>query len=291
MQDVYCAGKESTFQFLENVLSEVVELFPGEYIHIGGDEVLKNRWSNCPKCQERIKKEGLKDERELQSYFIKRIADFLLTKQKKIIGWDEILEGGLPPGATVQSWQSFKGAIDAAKKGHYSICSPASHTYLNIDPDNLDMRTCYSFNPIPDELSSEEAKFILGSEVCMWTENAPQETIDTKLFPRILALSEAFWTEIINKNFDEFYSRVQMHYDHLVKCNIQYGRESKAIIYSTTYNDNQHEFTISLKPGQSEIELFYTTNGNDPDTSSNLYSKPISVNNTTTLKISEYTKP
>ena len=147
--DVYCAGNEKTFQFLEDVISEVVELFPSKYIHIGGDEVPKRRWENCPKCQERIKSENLKDEHELQSYFIKRIEKFINSKGKQIIGWDEILEGGLAPEATVQSWRGVQGAIDAAKLGHDVIVSPTSHCYFDYPVDVTDMEKVYLFDPVP----------------------------------------------------------------------------------------------------------------------------------------------
>ena len=162
--DIYCAGNEKTFQFLENVISEVVDLFPSKYIHIGGDEAPKNRWHNCPKCQQRIKDENLKDEHELQSYFVKRMEKFINSKGKQIIGWDEILEGGLAPEATVQSWRGVKGAIDAAKQGHDVIVSPTSHCYLDYLVDITDLAKVYSFDPVPSELTLDERKHVLGSE-------------------------------------------------------------------------------------------------------------------------------
>lgn len=294
MKDVYCAGRDSTFYFLQDILDEVVELFPGEYIHIGGDEVPKDRWKECSKCQARIKAEGLKDEHELQSYFIKRISKYLGEKGKKIIGWDEILEGGLAPGAIVQSWQSFQGAIDAAKLGHYVICSPASHTYLNSDPENLDLRIAYSFEPIPDELSEDERQYIIGSEVNLWTEHAPQETVDSKLFPRILALAEVFWNNP-KKDYDEFYSRVQFAYNDLTAMGIQYGRESKVITPLTTYNKDKKEFTVNIIQGQKDIEIRYTEDGKEPDPSTGvhfenslLYTEPIKINKSVELNIAAF---
>ncbi|RPI60744.1 MAG: beta-N-acetylglucosaminidase, partial [Ignavibacteriales bacterium] len=151
--DIYCAGNEKTFQFLENVINEVVDLFPGKYIHIGGDEAPKNRWKECPKCQQRINDENLKDEHELQSYFVKRMEKFINSKGKQIIGWDEILEGGLAPEATVQSWRGVKGAIDAAKQGHDVIVSPTSHCYFDYPVDVTDMQKVYLFDPVPAELT------------------------------------------------------------------------------------------------------------------------------------------
>jgi len=288
MKDVYCAGRDSTFYFLENILDEVMKLFPGKYIHIGGDEVPKDRWKECPRCQARIKDEGLKDEHELQSYFIKRISNYLNNKGKTVIGWDEILEGGLAPGAIVQSWQSFQGAVDAAKLGHYIICSPASHTYLNSDPEDLDLRTTYSFEPIPDELTQDEKKYILGGEANLWTERAPQETVDSKLFPRMLALSEVFWTEPENKNYDDFYSRVQSVYADLSARGIQFGRESKVIIPTTTYDDTKKEFSVNIEQGQKDVEIRYTIDGTDPDTNSSLYGQPILIDTSTTIKIATF---
>jgi len=287
-KDIYCPGRDSTFYFLQDILDEVISLFPGKYIHIGGDEAPKDRWKECPKCQERIKTENLKDEHELQSYFIKRISNYLHSKGKEVIGWDEILEGGLAPGAIVQSWQSFQGAIDAAKLGHYVICSPASHTYLNSDPENIDLRIAYSFKPIPDELTDDEKKFILGSEVNLWTEQAPQETVDSKLFPRILALTEVFWNNPKKKDYEEFYSRVQNAYKDLSALGIQFGREGKIITPSTTYDNLKKEFILNIEQGQQGIEIRYTIDGSEPDVSSALYSGPIKINKTSVLKIAAF---
>ncbi len=213
--DVYCAGRDSTFIFLQNVLDEVISLFPGKYIHIGGDEVPKVRWKECPLCQARIKAEGLKNEEELQSYFIKRISNYLYSKGKNVIGWDEIMEGGLAPGAMVQSWRGFDGAEEAAKLGHYVICSPTSHTYFDSDPEGLDLKVVYSFDPIPADLPDSEKKYIVGSEANMWSERAPMEVVDQRLFPRMLALSEVLWTDPKERNFDEFHNRVENAYADL----------------------------------------------------------------------------
>jgi len=288
MKDIYCAGKDSTFFFLQDVLDEVTALFPSKYIHIGGDEAPKDRWKECPYCQARIKAEGLKDEHELQGYFTKRIASYLAKKGKTVIGWDEVLQGGLAPDMIVQSWQSFQGAEDAAKLGHYVVCSPASHTYLNGDPDNLDLRIAYSFKPAPDDLTDAEKKFILGGEANIWTEQAPQETIDSKLFPRMLGLAEVFWNNPRNGNYDEFYSRVQASYKDMEANGITYGRETKVITTSSSYDNEKKEFTINLIQGQKGIEVRYTTDGSAPDTNSQLASGPIKINKTTQLKIAAF---
>ncbi len=276
-KDVYCAGNDSTFIFLQNILAEVCSLFPYEYIHIGGDEVPKERWKECQKCQNRIKNENLKDEKELQTYFITRIAKYLETKGKKIIGWEEILEGGLTKGATVQSWTGFDGAIKTAKQNHYSICSPASHTYLNAEPDDLNLRTCYSFNPIPSELNDEESKYIIGSEVNLWTEHAPQETVDNKLFPRILALSEVFWLNPNNKDYDDFYLRLQKHYKYLIKRGINYGREGKAVEHQIISDVKEKAFIVKLFPKEKDVILKYSFDSSF--NKSYYYKNPITIKN------------
>ena len=253
--DIFCAGNEKTFQFLEDVISEVVDLFPSKYIHIGGDEAPKNRWHDCPKCQQRIKDENLKDEHELQSYFIKRMEKFINSKGKQIVGWDEILEGGLAPEATVQSWRGIKGAIDAAKQGHDVIVSPTSNCYFDYPVDVTDLQKVYLFDPVPTELTLDERKHVLGSEGNMWAEYAPQELIDDRLFPRMLALSEVIWTYPAERNYDEFNQRVQKHYAKLDLLGVKYGLETKPFEITKIYNTEKNIFDISVNQIQKDIEL------------------------------------
>lgn len=226
-KEIYCAGNDSTFVFLENVLTEVMELFPSEYIHIGGDEAPKYRWEHCSKCQHRIKEEDLKDEHELQSYFIGRIEKFLNENGRELIGWDEILEGGLSPHATVQSWRGMEGGIHAAEHGHYAIMSPTSHCYIDYSLDAINLEKVYSFNPIPDSLKEEQIKFILGGEVNMWTEHVPNEKdLDSKVFPRMLALSEVLWSGPGNNEYKDFRARVYDHFEILDSNDVAYGAEA-----------------------------------------------------------------
>jgi hexosaminidase len=253
--DVYCAGNEKTFEMLENVISEVVELFPSKYIHIGGDEVPKNRWENCPKCQARIQSENLKDEHELQSYFIKRMEKFINSKGKQIIGWDEILEGGLAPEATVQSWRGVKGAIDAAKQGHDVVVSPTSHCYFDYPVEITDMQKVYSFDPVPSELSLDERKHVLGSEGNMWAEYTPQELIDDRLFPRMLALSEVIWTYPAERDFESFRQRVQKHYSNLDLLGVNYGLETKPFEIQQDFNFALKVFDVKVTQLQKDIDL------------------------------------
>ena len=256
-KDIYCAGNDSVFTFLEDVLEEVVELFPSKYIHIGGDEAPKYHWENCSKCQKRIINNNLKDEHELQSYFIKRISDFLKTKNKVLIGWDEIIEGGIPENAIIQSWRGMEGGIVAAKNQNQAIMSPTSHCYFDYDLDAINLEKVYSFEPIPKELSQSESKFIIGGECNMWSERAPQELIDSKVFPRILAMSEVLWSEK-EKDYTEFSNRIEKHYPKLDKLGVSYGYEKTPIKFNSTFKEN--EFIVSIEKGNSKMNLEYNVN-------------------------------
>lgn len=217
--DVYCAGKDTTFAFLEGVLDEVMQLFPSEYIHIGGDECPKVRWENCPACQKRIREEGLKNENELQSYFITRIEKYLNAHGRKIIGWDEILEGGLAPEATVMSWRGIRGGIEAAKMRHDVIMTPGTHMYLDkyqCEPEGeplaiggyLPLESVYSYEPIPEELSPEEQKYIMGLQGNVWTEYiVTPEHLEYMAFPRAFAVAEIGWTPLMKRDFEDFLAR------------------------------------------------------------------------------------
>lgn len=235
-KDVFCT-KEETFNFLEDVLSEVAELFPSPYIHIGGDECPKDRWKNCPVCQKRIKDENLKDENELQSYFITRIEKFLNSKGKTIIGWDEILEGGLAPNAVVMSWRGTEGGIEAAKMNHYVIMTPVSHCYFDYYQGNKEteplaiggftpVEKVYAFNPVPEILNDEEKNFIIGAQANLWTEYIPAFShVEYMLFPRIAALSEVVWSYPKERNFENFKSRLINHFKLLDLLKINYCKE------------------------------------------------------------------
>lgn len=263
-KDIYCAGNEETFMFLEDVFTEVIDLFPSTYIHIGGDEAPKDRWKECPKCQQRIKDEGLADEHELQSYFVTRIERFLNSKGRQIIGWDEILEGGLAPGATVQSWRGTKGAIEAAKMGHDVIVSPTSHCYFDYNIETTDVPKVYSFDPVPPELTAEEVKHVLGTEGNMWTEYAPQEEIDDRLFPRLLALSEVAWTYPAERDYESFRLRMQQHYKKLDYLGVEYGLESKPFELIPTFNHSTRSFEIQVDVLQKDLNVYVLSKSHGP---------------------------
>jgi hexosaminidase len=236
-KDVYCAGNEATFTFLEEVLTEVMKLFPSPVIHIGGDEVPKERWRNCPKCQSVIEKQGLKDEDELQSYFIQRIEQFLNARGRQLIGWDEILEGGLAPNAMVMSWRGIEGGIQAASTGHDAVMSPTSHCYFDYyqskSPDEppgpywegayLPLETVYAYEPVPAALSAEHAGHILGVQGNIWTEFiASEDHVEYMAFPRGTALSEVAWSAPEKRDYQDFMNRLQSFLPHLEKLDVKY---------------------------------------------------------------------
>ena len=216
-----CLGNEKTYAFAEEVLSQVTALFPGSYIHIGGDECPKGRWERCPLCQARMKKENLPDGKALQSFFIKHMEAFLQSKGKKMIGWDEILEGGLAPHATVMSWRGMAGGVEAAKTGHDVIMAPKQFTYF--DYPEMSVHKVYSFDPIPNELPAAEAGHILGAQGQMWTDRHPAENqIDAMVHPRSAALAEVLWSPREGRDYDGLMKRLKTHVQRLAMLGVQY---------------------------------------------------------------------
>ncbi|OFY83948.1 MAG: hypothetical protein A3F72_06170 [Bacteroidetes bacterium RIFCSPLOWO2_12_FULL_35_15] len=236
--DVYCAGNDSAFLFIQDILTEVIDLFPGKYIHIGGDECLKERWKVCPKCQKRIADEKLKNENELQSYFITRIEKFINSKGKQVIGWDEILEGGLAPNAAVMSWRGTGGGIAAAKQKHFVVMTPGKPCYfdhyqskdktkepLAIGGFNP-LDSVYAYDPTPKTLSEEEGKFIMGAQGNVWTEYITDfSKVQYMSMPRMAALSEALWTPKDKKNYKDFIVRLKLHSKLLDKMGVNYSKQ------------------------------------------------------------------
>ncbi len=287
-KDVYCAGKEETFLFLTNVLSEVLALFDSEYIHIGGDECPKDRWKSCARCQERIDQEGLADEHELQSWFIKRIENYLVSRGRRLIGWDEILEGGLAPGATVQSWRGMEGAIAAARSGHDAIVSPTSHAYFDYDIATTDLRRVYSFEPVPPGLSRGEERHILGGECNMWTERAPQETVDSKVFPRLLAMCEVLWSDPEGRDYGEFHDRLRHHYERLDILGVDYGPAARPIAIIPSLVAEDHRFEIVLESGEQDVSIRYTLDGTEPSFDSPRYTRPLVLSESAEIRARAY---
>ncbi len=294
--DIFCAGQEKTFEFLENVLLEVMDIFPSEYIHIGGDEAPKTRWEECPRCQARIRKEGLKDEHELQSYFIKRIEKFLHQHGRKIIGWDEILEGGLAPDATVMSWRGIAGGEEAARQGHDVIMTPNSFVYLDHyqnDPKDeplaiggfLPLEKVYSFNPIPDSFTLQEGKHILGVQGNLWTEYMKtSDQVEYMAYPRASAIAEIGWTPQAERNFDSFLVRLEQFYKRLDILDVNYFYAIPKPETKNTKIGFTDKTTITLKVPLPGSEVRFTTDGSDPSTTSQLYKRPIKVTETSRIK-------
>lgn len=233
--DVLCAGKEDVFTFLENVLTEVIDLFPAEYFHIGADECPKVRWEVCPDCQARIKAEGLEDEHELQSWFVRRIEKFLNEKGRRLVGWDEILEGGLSPSATVMSWRGSQGGIDAANAGNDVVMTPNTYCYLDYYQGEdletepaaiggyLPLKHVYQFVVIPPEIDPEKAHHILGGQGNVWTEYIPtSDQVEYMAYPRAVAIGEVVWSHPEERDYDAFEDRLKQHFPHMSAMGINY---------------------------------------------------------------------
>ncbi len=297
MPTCFCAGNEDTFTFLENILSETMELFPeAEYIHIGGDEVDKTFWENCPKCAKRMREEGLKDTHELQSYFIKRIEKFMNSKGVPIIGWDEILEGGLAPNATVMSWQGIAGGIAAARAGHDVIMTPNSHLYFDYYQNTpeaepraiggfITTKRVYGYEPIPEALTAEEGKHILGVQGNLWTEYILHFSgVEYMTLPRMMAVAEVGWTPQEMKNWDDFSRRLSVNSKRLAAMGANYHPGSTVVDFATSYDKESKTFNIEMISEIYGAEIHYTTDGSEPTTASTLYTEPITIDKTSDIR-------
>ncbi|MFC4738829.1 beta-N-acetylhexosaminidase [Flavobacterium ponti] len=292
LDDVFCP-KEETFAFLEDVLTEVMDLFPSEYIHIGGDECPKTRWKSCEHCQNLIQEKGLKDEHELQSYFIQRIEKFVNSKGRKIIGWDEILEGGLAPNAAVMSWRGIEGGIEAAKQKHFVVMSPTSHCYFDFyqaDPKNepvaiggyTTVEKVYSYNPIPAELTVEEAKYILGGQANLWTEYiTTPEHAEYMMMTRMTALSEVLWGTSNPENYKDFENRLIHHLSIFDKKGINYSEAIYDIKATIEQKNDGIQYTLNARNNNN---IRYTIDGSEPNLNSKKYSESISITKNQKIK-------
>ena len=297
-----CPGKERTFEVIEDVLKEVLALFPGEYFHIGGDECNKSQWKKCPDCQRRIKEEGLKNEHELQSYFITRVEKIVNRYGKRLIGWDEILEGGLAPNATVMSWRGERGGIAAARMGHDVIMTPNTYCYLDLkqgDPDleppygysQLLLSTVYSYNPIPDDLNKEEAKHVLGIQGNLWGESIKNETdMNYMLFPRLQAISEVGWTPEKDREWDNFIDRLEYNLVRLKNSGIGYAPSMYNVSVEGVWDKNKNGMLISMSTEHGRMDIRFTRDGREPSPQSDLYVQPFILTETTVLKAAAFDK-
>ncbi len=293
---IFCAGNNGTFVFLENVLTEVMRLFPGTYIHIGGDEADKTNWARCPKCQARIRSEGLKNTEELQSYFIKRIARFLKEHHRKAIGWDEILEGGLPPGASVMSWRGVEGGINAVKQGSDVVMTPGSYCYFDsyqsaddslsqVFSARLPLHKVYQFNPVPDSLSPEDSAHILGGEACVWTEQVPTpRRAEQVVLPRMAAMAEDLWSPLASRNWEDFVVRVDQETKRYAALGYAFAKNTYAVEIAITPDPRDRLERAVLSTEAPVPEIRFTLDGSLPDSASPRYSGPITIDSSAQLR-------
>ena len=291
---IFCP-KPETFTFLENVLAEVTALFPGPYIHIGSDEVPRDEWKQSHEAQAIITQEGLKSEDELQSFFVKHIEKFLNAKGKRMIGWDEILEGGLAPNAVVMSWRGESGGVQAARLKHHVIMTPTDYCYLDYnqgDPQReppsiggfVPLAKVYSYNPVPKELAPDEQKYILGVQADVWGEYiSTTDHLEYMVFPRLLAFSEVAWSPLPQKNYDDFRRRLPYHLDLLERQSVHY-RIPEPDGLQDFYTATQDHVTVDLRPVNPRSQIFYTLDGSMPTEQSRRYQAPFPVQLADNLK-------
>lgn len=295
--DVICAGNEKAMTFLEDVLGEVIDLFPSEYIHVGGDEAGKSAWKKCPKCQALMKEKGMKNVDELQSYMIHRAEEFLNSKDRKLIGWDEILEGGLAPEATVMSWRGEDGGIKSARMGHDVVMTPGNYMYLDFyqaDPKTqpyaiggyTPIKKVYSYDPVPaDSLTAEECRHILGVQANTWTEYIQTpEHLEYMMFPRALAVAEIGWTPQELRTWEDFKPRMNAHISKLQGMGIRTFTLSDELEVTMQVDTAGREIEVILDAEKYPAEIRYTTDGSVPVASSALYAGPITVQDSAHIK-------
>lgn len=300
--DVLCAGKEETYEFVTDVLSEVIELFPSRYIHIGGDECPKDRWKKCPLCQARIRKLGLKTDKEhtaeerLQSYFMTRVEKFLNENNRQIIGWDEILEGGAAPNATVMSWRGTDGGVQAAKLRHNVVMTPNTYLYFDYYQSEdtqteplaigsyVPLERVYDFEPVPDTLDNDSKKYILGAQANLWTEYISDfKQVEYMLLPRLDALSEVQWTQPENKNWVNFLDRLQHNIQVYDLKGYNYGKHIFGINPEYRIIPEKHCIEVTLRT-QGDVPVYYTLDGTVPTEKSTRYTQPIELTENADLK-------
>ena len=293
----FCIGNELSFTFMEDVLAEVIDLFPSEYIHVGGDEAGKSAWKKCPKCQALMKEKGMKNVDELQSYMIHRAEEFLNSKDRKLIGWDEILEGGLAPEATVMSWRGEDGGIKSARMGHDVVMTPGNYMYLDFyqaDPKTqpyaiggyTPIKKVYSYDPVPaDSLTVEECRHILGVQANTWTEYIQTpEHLEYMMFQRALAVAEIGWTSQELRTWEDFKPRMNAHISKLQGMGIRTFTLSDELEVTMQVDTAGREIEVILDAEKYPAEIRYTTDGSVPVASSALYAGPITVQDSAHIK-------
>lgn len=287
---IYCPGREETFEYLEGIIDEVIELFPDSpYIHIGGDEVGKEQWSRCPLCRKRMREEGLQDEHELQSYFVHRMEEYINSKGKAMIGFDEILEGGLAPNATVMSWTGFEGGIKAANAGHDVVMVPLDYVYFDhyqgqnpCEPQAWGgfngIRRVYSFDPVPPGIAPENVHYVLGGQGNLWTENIrTPEHAEYMLLPRLAALSETLWTDTTAKDWTRFERKMDRQLDRYAAREWNYAESAFAPYITEQRFNKDGSLTLRLATELEGYPVYYTLDGAVPTKDSDLYADSIVI--------------
>ena len=275
---------EKVYAFLDKVFTEVAALFPNQYIHVGGDECYKGFWEKDPGCQALMQKMNMKHVEELQSYFMKRVEQILKTKGKKLLGWDEILEGGIAPEATVMSWRGMKGGIEAAKMGHDVVMTPTTYVYIDYmqsDPtleppiySTLRLKTCYNFEPVPD---SVDAKYILGGQANLWTEAVPSLSYaEYMTFPRCWALADVYWSPKAVRNWEGFIPRMETQFARADLAGINYARSAYDPIVRTS-TTKEGDLTAILESEIPGLDIFYSIDESVPGQYSTKYTQPIKI--------------
>ena len=270
--NVLCIGNDSVFLVLDKIFTEIAALFPCPYIHVGGDEAYKGFWADCPKCQKRMADEHLKNVDELQSYFVKRMEKMLTAKGKKLIGWDEILEGGLAPSATVMSWRGMSGGVAAARMGHPVVMTPWDYCYLDLyqgepagEPPTYGMcrlKDSYTYDPVPD---SVDERLILGGQGNLWTESVPNfRHVEYMTWPRGLALAEVYWSPKSKRNWDDFIGRMEAEFVRMDAANIKYARSAYNVIF-TPKRGADRDMVVGMSTEISGLDIYYSFDCTNPD--------------------------
>lgn len=292
-----CPAKEVTYEYAEKILCEIADLFPSKYIHVGGDEARMRAWKTCPDCIKKIEDEGLKNFHELQSYFMHRIEKIINENGKIMIGWDEILQGGLTPNATVMSWRGEIGGIESVKMGHDVIMTPNTYCYLDLkqgDPEiepyelgysQLLLPTVYSYNPVPNSFTKDQAKRILGVQANLWSESLVYEKqANYMLFPRLLAVSEVAWSPQELRNWTYFVHRMEVMLQRFDILGIHYSTAAYNVWIKPAFNEEKNSASIKLETEAGTVDIYYTLDGTEPTLSSKIYKGPILLEKTLTLK-------
>jgi hexosaminidase len=281
--------EESTFLFLENVLAEIVDLFPGPYVHVGGDEAVKDQWKASPRVQERMRELGIKDEAAMQSYLVKRLEKYLAAHKRRLIGWDEILEGGLPEEATVMSWRGIEGGVAAANQGHDVVMAPSSELYLDYlqtdspneppgRPALIPLKQVYAFEPVPAALAADKRSHILGLQANVWTEHMRTfARVQHAVFPRIAALSETAWSPADKKDWGSFVARLPTQLQRYQAMGIAYAQTPFEVRSALAADRKRNQVEVSLSNSLGYPDIRYTIDGSEPSAGSTAYAGPFAL--------------